>query len=93
MKSTVKKKTLMKDMTQGSPVKLILEFTLPMIFGFLFQQFYNMADTVIVGRFLGVKVSLDSAWGYAMDLRYRLHRSSAQKMSGGFANRLETGQL
>ena len=55
MKSTVKKKTLMKDMTQGSPVKLILEFTLPMIFGFLFQQFYNMADTVIVGRFLGVK--------------------------------------
>lgn len=55
MESTVKKKTLMKDMTQGSPIRLILEFTLPMIFGFLFQQFYNMADTVIVGRFLGVK--------------------------------------
>lgn len=55
-KTTDKKQTkaLMKDMTQGSPMKLILEFTLPMIFGFLFQQFYNMADTVIVGRFLGV---------------------------------------
>ena len=48
MKNTVKKKTLMKDMTQGSPVKLILEFTLPMIFGFLFQQFYNMADTCLL---------------------------------------------
>lgn len=54
MENTAKKKSLMKDMTQGSPVKLILEFTLPMIFGFLFQQFYNMADTMIVGRFLGV---------------------------------------
>ncbi|MCI6465013.1 MAG: MATE family efflux transporter [Faecalicatena sp.] len=54
MEHTTKKKSLMKDMTQGSPMKLILEFTLPMIFGFLFQQFYNMADTVIVGRFLGV---------------------------------------
>ena len=54
MKRTAEKKSLMKDMTQGSPMKLILEFTLPMIFGFLFQQFYNMADTVIVGRFLGV---------------------------------------
>lgn len=47
-------KTLTKDMTQGNPMKLILGFTLPMIFGFLFQQFYNMADTMIVGRFLGV---------------------------------------
>lgn len=54
MGNTTEKKVLMKDMTQGSPMKLILEFTLPMIFGFLFQQFYNMADTMIVGRFLGV---------------------------------------
>lgn len=49
-----KAKTSTKDMTQGSPMKLILGFTLPMIFGFLFQQLYNMADTMIVGRFLGV---------------------------------------
>ena len=47
-------KTRVRDMTQGSPMKLILGFTLPMVFGFLFQQFYSMADTLIVGRFLGV---------------------------------------
>lgn len=43
-----------KDMTKGSPMKLILGFAIPLFLGFLFQQFYNMVDTVIVGRFLGV---------------------------------------
>lgn len=44
-----------KDMTEGSPVKLILGFFIPMLCGLLFQQLYNMADTIIVGKFLGVK--------------------------------------
>lgn len=44
-----------KDMTQGSPMKLILGFSIPLLFGFLFQQFYSVVDTVIVGRFLGVE--------------------------------------
>ena len=43
-----------KDMTNGSPMKLILGFSIPLLFGYLFQQFYNLVDTVIVGRFLGV---------------------------------------
>lgn len=43
-----------KDMTQGEPGRLILSFTLPLLFGNLFQQLYNLMDTVIVGRFLGV---------------------------------------
>ena len=43
-----------KDMTTGSPVKLILTFSIPLLIGNIFQQFYSMADTVIVGRFLGV---------------------------------------
>lgn len=43
-----------KDMTKGSPFRLIMGFALPLLFGFLFQQFYNLMDTVIVGRFLGV---------------------------------------
>ncbi len=43
-----------RDMTNGSPMKLILGFAVPLFFGFLFQQFYNLVDTVIVGRFLGV---------------------------------------
>ena len=42
------------DMTKGSPVKLILKFIIPVIMGNLFQQFYNMADTIMVGRFVGV---------------------------------------
>lgn len=41
-------------MTNGSPMKLILGFSVPLLFGFLFQQFYNLMDTLIVGRFLGV---------------------------------------
>jgi putative MATE family efflux protein len=43
-----------KDMTNGSPMRLILGFSVPLLFGFLFQQFYNLVDTIIVGRFLGV---------------------------------------
>ncbi|MBR1771331.1 MAG: MATE family efflux transporter [Lachnospiraceae bacterium] len=43
-----------RDMTKGSCAKLILGFAVPLFFGFLFQQFYNLVDTVIVGRFLGV---------------------------------------
>lgn len=42
-----------KDMTSGSPMKLLFHFTLPLIFGNLFQQFYSMVDAVVVGRFLG----------------------------------------
>lgn len=41
-------------MTNGSPMKLILGFSVPLLFGFLFQQFYNLVDTLIVGKFLGV---------------------------------------
>ncbi|WP_275373153.1 MATE family efflux transporter [Clostridium tertium] len=44
-----------KDMTTGNPVKLILTFSIPLLIGNIFQQFYSMADTIIVGRFLGVK--------------------------------------
>lgn len=47
-------KELTKDMTQGSPMKLITGFSIPLLFGFIFQQFYGVVDTFIVGRFLGV---------------------------------------
>lgn len=48
-------KGMAKDMTEGPPVTLILGFFIPMLFGLLFQQLYSMADTIIVGKFLGVK--------------------------------------
>ena len=43
-----------KDMTSGSPMRLILGFAVPLLFGLLFQQFYSMVDTIIVGHYLGV---------------------------------------
>ncbi len=47
------KKSSMRNLTEGNPMKLILGFVIPMLFGFLFQQFYNLVDTMIVGKFLG----------------------------------------
>lgn len=43
-----------KSMTEGKPLKLILAFMFPVLCGGLFQNFYNIADSVIVGRYLGV---------------------------------------
>lgn len=43
-----------KDLTNGSPMKLILGFMLPLLLGMLFQQLYNMVDTAIVGQYLGL---------------------------------------
>ena len=41
------------DMTKGRPLPVLLRFTIPLLLGNLFQQFYNMADTIIVGRYVG----------------------------------------
>lgn len=46
---------MVKDMTNGSPSRHILGFAIPMLFGMLFQQFYNLVDTIIVGKTLGVE--------------------------------------
>lgn len=42
-----------KDLTCGNPMKLIFSFGLPLLFGYLFQQLYNVVDTAIVGKILG----------------------------------------
>lgn len=46
-------RTTNRDLTQGSPMKLLIGFSLPLLGGFLFQQLYSFVDTAIVGRFLG----------------------------------------
>ena len=46
-------RTVTRDLTQGSPMKLLIGFSLPLLGGFLFQQLYSFVDTAIVGRFLG----------------------------------------
>lgn len=45
---------MVHNMTEGNPIKLILAFTGPLLIGNVFQQFYNIADIIIVGRFIGV---------------------------------------
>lgn len=42
-----------KDLTQGAPTKLIISFAIPMIIGNLFQQLYNLVDSIVVGQFVG----------------------------------------
>ena len=47
-------KNRIQDMTEGSPFRCIINFAFPIFLGMLFQQLYNMADTMIVGQFLGL---------------------------------------
>ncbi len=46
---------MINDLTTGNPLKLILLFSIPLLIGNIFQQFYNIADIVIVGRTLGIQ--------------------------------------
>lgn len=45
---------MIKDLTKGPPLKLMLMFSIPLLIGNVFQQFYNIADIIIVGRTLGM---------------------------------------
>ena len=82
-----------KDLTKGSPMKLILGFMLPMLLGLLFQQFYNMVDTIVVGQFLGVNalagvgstgsvnfLVLGFCMGVCAGFAYPLHRNSERRI-------------
>ena len=44
---------MMKDLTEGNPQSLLWRFTIPMFISVIFQQLYNIADSVIAGRFAG----------------------------------------
>ena len=45
---------MVRNMTEGDPLKLILPFMVPLLIGNVFQQLYNIADIIIVGRTIGV---------------------------------------
>lgn len=47
-------RTKVKDMTTGTPLKLIVTFALPLMVGNIFQQLYTVVDTMVVGKALGV---------------------------------------
>ena len=46
---------MVRDMTSGSPMKIITLFAIPMFVGNVFQQVYNMVDSIVVGNFVGPK--------------------------------------
>ena len=48
-------RSTIQDMTTGSPAKLIIRFMIPMCLGNIFQQFYNIMDSIVAGQFIGVK--------------------------------------
>lgn len=50
----IKQKNAVFDMTVGKPIKVILKFSLPMLLSMVFQQLYNIMDSVIAGHFIGV---------------------------------------
>lgn len=45
---------MVRDLTSGKPISLIVGFSVPLLFGNLFQQLYNMVDTIVVGKFIGI---------------------------------------
>ena len=71
-----------RDLTQGSPMKLLLGFSLPLLGGFLFQQLYSFVDTAIVGRFLGYDAL--AAVGSTGSLNFLIN-GFCMGLCGGFA--------
>ena len=73
--------TKIKDMTSGSPLKLIVTFALPLMVGNVFQQLYTVVDTMVVGKALGVDAL--AALG-ATDWLYWMVLGMVQGITQGF---------
>lgn len=73
--------TKIKDMTSGSPLKLIVTFALPLMVGNIFQQMYTVVDTMVVGKALGVDAL--AALG-ATDWLYWMWLGMIQGVAQGF---------
>lgn len=85
-----------KDMTAGNPAKLIFTFAVPILIGDLFQQFYNMVDSVVVGRFVSVTAlaavgSVGSLFGTILGIAMGLTTGFAIIISQCFGAADETG--
>ena len=77
-----------QNMTEGSPMKQMLSFGLPLLFGTLFQQFYSLVDTMVVGYTLGDRaISAIGATSSVYSLLFFLTAS----LNSGFA--IPIGQL
>jgi len=75
MAQTVPARQTVQNMTEGSPVSLILRFALPIFISQVFQQLYSTADAFIVGKYLGTNAFADvsaSAF-YAPAVQWAVH--------------------
>ena len=78
-----RKKTFGKmDLTKGEPLKAILLFSLPLLLGNLFQQFYNLTDTAIIGHALGDKALASIG---SVSILFNIFISLIFGMSNGFS--------
>lgn len=83
MNGTQKKKSMrVLDMTQGSPIKLMLAFAVPLFIGNIFQQVYSMVDTMVAGYNLGDDAiaaigATSSLYGLIIDFAFGLNSGCA----------------
>ena len=83
-----------KDMTVGKPVSVIINFTIPILIGNIFQQFYNMADAIIVGRCVGNKaLAAVGSTGTFMFLIYGLVTGMTVGFTVSTAQRFGAGDM
>ena len=68
-----------KNLTVGSPMRLIIGFALPTLFGMLFQQFYNLVDTMIVGKLLGAHIAGAHATDLIAEAALALHMGATAR--------------
>ena len=80
-----------RDLTQGPITSTMLYFAFPMILGNLLQQFYNIADTLIVGRFLGGRCpGCSRLCLYPYDISYLYPSGTLYGKRGSFFHPLRT---
>ncbi len=61
---------MVKDMTQGNPCKILIKFTIPLLVSVCFQQLYNIADSIIAGKFLGGDALASVGISYTITMIY-----------------------
>lgn len=83
-----------KDMTVGKPASVIINFTIPILIGNVFQQFYNMADAIIVGRCVGNRaLAAVGSTGTLMFLIYGLVTGMTVGFTVSTAQRFGAGDM
>ena len=87
---------MIKDMTAGSPIKLIMTFAVPVLIGNIFQQLYNISDILIVGRLLGVEalaaVGVSADFYGAADDSFRFYRRFDGDYGAAFRSQRRVGR-